>query len=250
MAEKPLDPALYGNALASELRKQNEQMGDIEFEMAMAPYNNYTGGTPADKAKYEGLFPGAGTYTKRGQFAPPDMTEEQIKREGTRYYNEQTDRKETLYGIPDTVQALAGGAVPKVWQHEFNHRNNPDWSENRTRTADGVIAPNKRAWNDAVRMEQDRVNRRRRSGNEISLEDAEKGLLYRLRDMHHPWSGPLHTAKDVYEGEMERGGSVPKAMRTKQWFTDYSEQDHLDDYAKMRKEQAYWPKALRAMQEE
>ncbi|GAG85836.1 unnamed protein product, partial [marine sediment metagenome] len=59
MAEKPLDPVLYGKALASELRKQNESFGDTEFEMSMAPYNNYTGGTPAANAKYEGLFPGA-----------------------------------------------------------------------------------------------------------------------------------------------------------------------------------------------
>ena len=64
----------------------------------------------------------------------------------------------------------------------------------------------------------------------------------------HQYDEPNSVAKDMYIGEMERGGNVPESMRTKNWFMEYSDRDHLNDYSKMRQEQAYWPKALREMQ--
>ena len=248
MAE-PTAPPVSGRETAQALRRMNEEMGDIEFEMSMAPYNNYTGGTPADKAKFEGLYPGAGEQTLRGQYTPPHMTPEKIKKERVRYYDSAAGRSGYLYGIPGKVQGIAGGAVPKVWQHEFNHMNNPNRREGTIREIDAIIAPNKRAWDDAVRMQRDWSNRRRKPENKISLEDAEKRLLNRMQQLH-PRHGPWSTAQSLYKNEMERGGNVPESMRTKNWFMPYSEMDHLKDYSKMRQKQTYWSKALREMQDE
>ena len=226
---------------SAELRRMSEQLGDSEFEMALAPYNNYTGGTPAAKAEYEGLYPGAGTMTLGGQYAPPGMTSAQLDKGEKGYWNPVTERKEWLRGIPDTVQAVTTGAVPATWQHEFNHRNNPDRSESRNRFVDAVIAPDKRAWENAVDLQVDLYRRR---GNDTPRHEIEKRLLQRVSEEHR-LSTPKFTAKEVYEEEIARGGHVPESMRENKWFGEYDDTDKLQDYSKMRQKQTYWSTALR-----
>jgi hypothetical protein len=236
---------------AEALRTMNEQLGDMEFEMEMAPYNNYTGGTPADKADYEGLYAGAPEYSLKGQYTHADATPAEI-RDNPRTYRDGDNVRRKLYGKADTVQALTSNATPNVWQHEFSHRNNPERGEGSNRMADAITAPNKRAWDAAVDMEENRLNVKRRGKKFDEPEPYTRGtvearLLRNVQGQYHHLAGPRHTAADIYQGEMDRGGKVPESMKTENWFMDYDKGDEMRDYSKMRQKQAYWPKALREL---
>ena len=244
MAEKPLNKELYGNLTAKALRSMSEQLGDSEFETEIAPYNNYTGGTPVANADYEGLKPGVGKMALFGQYTPADFTPEQVEANAQPWYDRVTGKSGVLEAKRDIVQGVTAGATPNTWQHEFNHRNNPNRSESGNRRVDGIIAPDKRAWERAVDM---KVDLYRRQGSKASRETVERNMLSDIQGQHQNY-GPRFTAEDVYNEEIGRGGRVPEAMQTPNWFMEYSEQDHLNDYAKMRKNQAYWPHALREMQ--
>lgn len=254
----------------SEGRRMSEQLADTEFEMELAPYNNYTGGTPVANAKFEGVQPEAGVFATRGQYARKGMTEEELDRPQNKFWfrkyrdkhgNLDWDpyRQASIKGIPDTVQAFAGGATNKVWQHEFTHRNNPDRSEAGVRNTDALIAPNEAAWDDAVIMKQDMLNRRRKRGSKLYGKDAaQRELLGELKDIHLGRGDyksaslrdgiPKGLAAQVYKEEIARGGSVPESMRTKNSILPYSDNDHLRDYSKMRQAQTYWPKVLKEIE--
>jgi len=164
----------------------NEQLADSEFETALAPYNNYTGGTPADRVKYEGLYPGAPTRMNlQGQYVKPDITPEQIERGKKSFINHETNKVDYVIPIPDTVHLITGGARPNVAAHEFGHRDFPEYTEHGIRKRDAMLAPNKRAWKEAVANFHESTNLSRSPGKELSMKDAEEKLLAEIQDMHN-----------------------------------------------------------------
>jgi len=243
MAKSAEYEKLLSTFTAEELRnhKQGLQMGDTEFEMSTAPYNNYTGGMPAAKARYHGFPSGRPDLNLSGYTVLPDESDESIEYKKGRYREPSTGKPMPVER--DTVVGINGNASPALYAHEFGHLNNPKRSESMQRFVDAATAPDKQSWDRAVVMRRDLYLRK---GRDITLEEAEKDLvesIYRSHDRRRD------SSYDIYRDEIANGGKVPKGMQSENAIFKRSEEDNLDDYSKMRQEQVYWPKALRQITE-
>ena len=103
----------YNNVL------QGMQMGDVEFQMAVAPYMGYKGSIDPSIARFHGLR-GSPELDTKGFSIPPNYKGEPVWT--TRGYG----KDYTLPAEAGTVNAINTAATPQVWGHEYRHQEKID----------------------------------------------------------------------------------------------------------------------------
>jgi hypothetical protein len=230
-------------------RAMSEQLGDIEFQMEIAPYTNYTGPIDPSVARYRGFegLPGDTNLTLGGFYAQPDSEENPYTEADLKGYEGSVDGIDVSLPVePNTVNAVHNKATPNIWAHEYRHKENPGMSEERNRLADGILAMNERDWKSAVKFWKDKLMskevlkqaRARKNGEkyiakEIPTSEVERDLINKL-DSDSGASFGL--AQSIFNNEFKnKGGNLPESEEN--W---YAPDEH--DYQWMRREQTYWPK--------
>lgn len=219
-------------------RRMAEEMGDMEFEMDVAPYSNYTGDIDASKARYHG-WEGPGRLDVGGFRIPPDVTDEELENERPSYrFRDPNGKVQQMKLERDTVNAINDEATPITWGHEFTHLNSPGLSEGPVRLVMAGRVQTEPEWRESVRIYADWENRRR--DVPLTYEEAERELLDELEYSSKSSYGYLRGA---YEDELEAGATLPEERQG--WFSD-----DLSDYADMREENTYWRKRQRQLEEQ
>lgn len=170
-------------------RRMSEDMGDMEFQMAIAPYMNYKGDIDPAKSRTHMLHPSVGrfgpgqSWTTRGMYSYP-QNKEFTKEFPIPNPVSETD-KTILFNIePDTVNTFgAPAAKPTVQAHEYLHENlKKDADESDVRLIGAWNAQNEDDWDDSVRgwashlLEEEVVKT-------TTLQKAEAHLLRSLQAM-------------------------------------------------------------------
>lgn len=185
----------------------SEQMGDIEFQMDIAPYFDYAPNAGIDPSisRYHGVrkLPGDVELTLGGFYVPPEnvnqpYTERDLK-----------PRSGNVQGIdisvpvePGTVNAIHSRATPNVWAHEYRHKADRGMSEDSNRLADAVMAQNEGDWNAAVDMWRDRM---RRQGKKVTKSEAERDLISALQ-----FNNDI-AARNAFQRNYDLGARDPRA---------------------------------------
>ena len=141
----------YNNVL------QGLQMGDIDFQMALAPYSNYKGAIDPSIARYHGFTPEQRSHTAglnlKGFQVMPSFSGRELPP-----YIYETDSGEVVE-IPkefNTVNAIDSGASPATWAHEYRHHERTDAkAEIGNRIIDLATSMNKKDWNEALKFIED-----------------------------------------------------------------------------------------------
>jgi hypothetical protein len=198
---------------AEELRKAriaSEQMGDIEFQMEIAPYFGYSGEIDPSIARYRGIegLPGDINLTKKGYYIPPNdpnnpYSEKQLEPE----VGSVRGKRVELPNEPGTISAIHNAAKPNVWAHEYRHQRNRGMSEFENRIEDAFAAQNESDWEDAVDGWADQMYRSRikqvgrKKAKRPSMSEAQDALLDTLE---------TQTKHSDYVKEFKGGASLPK----------------------------------------
>jgi hypothetical protein len=237
---------------AEELRKAkraSEQMGDVEFQMEIAPYTNYTGPIDPSLARYRGAkgLSGDTNLTLGGFYAPPNNEKDPYTEEDLKGYEGRVQGVNVEVPVePNTVNAVHNKATPNIWAHEYRHKEKPGMSEDRNRLLDGALAMNESDWKSAVKFWKDKLMRKevlkqakaRKNGEKYTAKDilnseAERDLINELDSDKGASFGATQT---LFNDEFRnKGGNLPESEET--WYNP----DEFD-YERMRREQTYWPK--------
>ena len=218
---------------AEEIRRQkklSEQMGNIEFQMDMAPYTNYTSSPDPEKVTYRGVPSGVPELTLSGFVG--QGTGKEMRRGRVR--GQDISIMDSPEGSPTAVGASATGPT---WTHEQRHVDNPEMSEAKNRLMDGAVALNEQDWKEAVRFWRDE---HRRNGRKLTLAEAEAQLLESLQsDANYNKRG---VQGEHFGKEFAAGGTNPPTDMDwsgsgilKKMFLD-DEGTYVDD----RINRAYW----------
>ena len=97
---------------------QGMQMGDIDFQMAVAPYMGYKGEIDPSIARFHSLPEGA-TSRLQGFSVASDSTKPYIN-VGSAYGS--SGDFMLLPSEAGTVNTIGAGATPSTWAHEYNHQ--------------------------------------------------------------------------------------------------------------------------------
>jgi hypothetical protein len=229
-------------------RSMGEEMGDIEFQMGIAPYTNYTSSIDPSRARYHGVkgLSGDIDLTLGGFYAPPDDENAKYTEEDRRGWKGRVNGIDIkIPAEPDTINAVHSKATDNIWAHEKRHKDYRGMSEDRNRLADGALAMNKSDWKSAVKFWKDRLTRKellkqakaRKNGEKYTAKDiltseAERDLIDELSSEVGSSYG---IANRLFRNEFDAGGNLPESEET--WHSPDER-----DYARMRREQTYWPK--------
>jgi hypothetical protein len=194
---------------AEELRKArvaSEQMGDIEFQMEIAPYFDYAADIDPSKARYRGIegLPGDVELTLGGFAVSEEDPNEPFSPSDLKPYQGRVKGVEFEVPVePGTVNAVHSKATPNIWAHEYRHQMKEDGNgETFNRLADAAVAQNEDDWDAAVTMWRDQLRRR---GKEPSMSEAERDLIKRLE------TNSMVTPRGVYGADYDRGARNPAA---------------------------------------
>lgn len=160
------------NGLDYENVLQGMQMGDIDFQMAVAPYMGYKGEIDPSVARFHGFTPEQRSdkgLKLKGFQVKPNLGGRELPP-----YTYETDSGEVVE-IPkefNTVNAIGDGASPRTWAHEYRHHERTDAkAEVGNRIIDLATSMNKKDWNEALKFIED---------------DAFKVARYKVRDASTP----------------------------------------------------------------
>ena len=135
---------------------QGMQMGDIDFQMAVAPYMSYKGEIDPSVARYHGFTPEQRPdkdLTLKGFQVKPNLGGR-----GLPPFTFETDSGEVVE-IPkefNTVNVIDSGASPRTWAHEYRHHERTDGkAEVGNRIIDLATSMNKKDWNEALEFIED-----------------------------------------------------------------------------------------------
>jgi len=216
-------------------KKMNEDFGNMEFQMEIAPYVGYQGPVDPSIARFHGL-PFSEKTTLKG-FTVPDGYE---AKKPYMYAGE-----EGIFAIPKeqgTVNAVNADATPNVWGHEYRHRQDMDMSEKQNRLLDGYYAQDQASWKAAVRLWLDQMG-----GG--SMLDAEKDLIKQLNKENMNVNSPYGQTSKEYE--LQKSGErqiIPDSEVTHgNWFKDVLSPKSLE-FAAGRKRGQYWSQAEAALE--
>jgi len=144
------------NGLDYENVLQGMQMGDIDFQMAVAPYMGYKGEIDPSVARFHGLTPEQRSdkgLKLKGFQVKPNLGGRELPP-----YTYETDSGEVVE-IPkefNTVNAIGDGASPRTWAHEYRHHERTDAkAEVGNRIIDLATSMNKKDWNEALKFIED-----------------------------------------------------------------------------------------------
>lgn len=109
---------------------QGMQMGDIDFQMAVAPYMGYKGEIDPSKTRIHGLFRGTPTlFTKGFSVAPESTNTNPYEARSVQSLTPKSKSRET-YLFPQeagTVNILGvENAIPSILGHEYRHQEEID----------------------------------------------------------------------------------------------------------------------------
>jgi len=102
---------------------QGMQMGDVEFQMSIAPYLDYTGDIDPSVARFHGLPSGTPALSKQGFFVPPQY---KGKPYTIPFELEKPYADHVIPVEPLTVNTIDKGATANTWAHEYRHRAGTD----------------------------------------------------------------------------------------------------------------------------
>ena len=144
------------NGLDYENVLQGMQMGDIDFQMAVAPYMGYKGEIDPSVARFHGFTPEQRSdkgLKLKGFQVKPNLGGRELPP-----YTYETDSGEVVE-IPkefNTVNAIGDGASPRTWAHEYRHHERTDAkAEIGNRIIDLATSMNKKDWNEALKFIED-----------------------------------------------------------------------------------------------
>lgn len=144
------------NGLDYENVLQGMQMGDIDFQMAVAPYMGYKGEIDPSVARFHGFTPEQRSdkgLKLKGFQVKPNLGGRELPP-----YTYETDSGEVVE-IPkefNTVNAIGDGASPRTWAHEYRHHERTDAkAEVGNRIIDLATSMNKKDWNEALKFIED-----------------------------------------------------------------------------------------------
>ena len=154
----------YNNVL------QGMQMGDVEFQMAIAPYSNYKGTIDPSIARFHGLTPeqsGGRDLNLKG-FSIGERGSDQPYT-----YKAADGSLVSIPKEPNTVNTIDSAAVANTWAHEYRHQEGTDSkTEKGNRVIDLATAVTKTDWSKALNFLKDDVLKDARRWNRIG--DKEK----------------------------------------------------------------------------
>ena len=218
---------------ADEIRRQkamSEQMGDIEFQMDIAPYFDYKGPIDPAIARYQGIkgLSGDVDLTLGGFYVKPN---EAYDEDELAPYKGRADG--ISFEVPKeigTINAVHSKATPNMWAHEYGHQLRGSGEEYQ-RLADAATAQNERDWESSVKMWRDFLLRR---GREVTPSEAQEDLIERLN------FNLAVTPRKIYEQDYARGARGPMDTRSpgglKRDSADY-EEDRIEKALWKKKEQ-------------
>jgi hypothetical protein len=211
-----------------QMKKAQEEFGDIEFQMDIAPYNNYQGPIDPAVSRFHGIPGNTSKLTTKG-FAIPDVD---VSKETPFRYTDQAGQETIIPIERNTVNTIDAGATPNVWGHEYRHRNKPELTEKENRLQDGFYAQNSSDWSDAIRMYQDKARREKRN---VTKERAEKELL---RDLEA--KGDSIKKDEWIDGARRQNEILGFDMGEFMSWPNYSEE---------RDKELYWKKRAKAVKD-
>ena len=220
---------------ADELRKQRkmgEQMGDIEFQMEIAPYSNYTADIDPSIARFHGLKE-HGFFEPRGFSAPKGATEEELKNSTIRYIDKSRVKHE-LVPEAGTVNASGIAAIPRIWNHEYGHQTEGTDEEDR-RILDGFQAQTEDDWDGAIDMWRNWKSAKH--NKKMTPSEAERDLIGRI----HESSGFGPVTRSL-EREFKRGATLPEDEQ--KWYATDEQ-----DYPRMRREKSIYYRRKKELEE-
>jgi hypothetical protein len=212
-----------------KVRKASEEMGDIEFEMGMAPYTNYTGPIDAKNANYVGTPSGIDKLTLAGFVG---QGTDDIVRQG-RIQGQDIVIKDAP---KDSINAVGGNATSATYAHENTHLKNKDMQEADVRLMDGATAQNEQDWEGAIETWQDMLHRQYKKRS-FTRSEAERSMLDTLDNGGRFFSNKNNTILDDQFGkEFDAGGhTLPD--------------DDRETYIEKRKNNSFWRRRLDELEE-
>lgn len=154
-SEKGVDPVAL---------EQSMDMGDIDFQMSIAPYTNYKGEIDPSVARYHGFTPEqqrpkTGLSLKGFAIAPRVGG---VELEPYTYRTRSGEIVE-IPKEPNTVNAVDTGATPRTWAHEYRHYERRDGSyEEANRLIDLATSLNEEDWKESLDFLDDQAFRNAR----------------------------------------------------------------------------------------
>jgi len=218
---------------AEELRKArlaSEQMGDIEFQMEIAPYFDYAGEIDPSIARYRGIKDLSGDVDLNlgGFYVSPEDPNDPYDKADLKPRTGRVQGVDIEIPVePGTVSALHTRATPNIWAHEYRHQMGEDGNGERyNRLADAVVAQNEGDWESAVKMWRDQIYRD--TGERPTASEAQEDLLDRLRFNNYV------TPRGVYRKDYERGARGTAESGPSWWERESA------NYEDERMERALW----------
>jgi hypothetical protein len=219
-----------------QLRKMSEQMGDMEWQMGVAPYLGYAGPIDPEVARYHALGGTDDEFNMKG-FHIPSENIDYLGTPEMAPFKVEADVGGKLRGFevpkePGTINVVgAKAAKDNIWGHEFRHKQRPEYSEGYNRMADAAFAQNEKDWGDAVNMWRDQMLR---LGENVTPSEAERDLIEQLkRSAHFVYHDTgkesvntnfLQDPKRVFASEQEEGSYWMKRARELEGLDEYNKQ--------------------------
>jgi len=162
-----------------EQRRLGAQMGDMEFQMDIAPHFDYKGPIDPSIARYRGVkgLSGDVDLTLGGFYAHPDNPNDPYTQEELKPFSGAADGIQfEVPKEPGTINAVHSKATSNIWAHEYGHQLRGSGEEYQ-RLADAATAQNERDWESAVQMWRDW---KLRKGVKLTPSEAQEDLISRL----------------------------------------------------------------------
>ena len=232
-SEKGLRKAPHLTAEQKEQRRLSRQMGDIEFQMAIAPYFDYKAPIDPSIARYQGIkgLSGDRSLTLGGYYIPPENSKRPYTKKDLEPYTGTINNKEVAFPLePGTVNAVHSKSTPNIWAHEYRHQMKEDGGgEQYNRLADAITAQTDKDWTAAVGMWGDK-------NQNLKPSEYESDLLKQLS------MNAEVTPRKVYGNDHARGarrpGTAPGVLQRPE-----------AKYVQERIDKSLWKKKERTMQD-
>ena len=179
----------YNNVL------QGMQMGDVEFQMAIAPYSNYKGTIDPSIARFHGLTP------EQSGGRDLNLKGFSVGERGSDQPFTFTGADDSLVSIPkesNTVNTIDRASVANTWAHEYRHQEGTDSkTEKGNRVLDLATAVTKTDWTKALNFLMD-----------DAVKDAKRQLSGANKEQAKAERAKYNTASDVISRNTKKNPST------------------------------------------
>jgi len=250
-----------------QLRKMSEKMGDMEWQMGVAPYLGYAGPIDPEAARYHALGGTNDEFNMKGFHIPsqnigylgtPEMAPFKVEADvGGKLQRFEMPKE------PGTVNVVgATAAKDNIWGHEYRHKQHPLYGEDYNRVADAAFAQNEKDWGSAVKWWRDQMIR---MGENVTLSEAERDLIEQLKKNAHsiyhdtgkeavntdPQQGLKGAFASAQRGLMEslkKQANLLSVLSGKEVANTTPQQDMRGVFAEEQAARSYWMKRARELE--